>query len=51
MATPNPKEIARVKAMGFLHNRGTDTFSARAVGKNGTMSAEQLAMLAKCAEK
>lgn len=27
----NAKDIARVKALGFLHNRGTDTFSARAV--------------------
>lgn len=51
MATPNARDIARVKALGFLHNRGTDTFSARAVGKNGTMSAEQLAMLAECAKK
>ena len=43
MATPSEKDIARVKALGFLHNRGTDTFSARAVSKNGTMTAEQLA--------
>lgn len=51
MAMPTEKDIARVKALGFLHNRGTDTFSARAVSKNGTMTAEQLANLAECAKK
>lgn len=51
MATPTPQEIMRVKALGFLHNRGTDTFSARAVNKNGTMTAQQLKSLAECAEK
>ena len=51
MATPTPQEIARVKALGFLHNRGTDTFSARAVNKNGTLTAQQLKSLAECAEK
>ena len=51
MATPTPQEIMRVKALGFLHNRGTDTFSARAVNKNGTLTAQQLKSLAECAEK
>lgn len=51
MATPTPQEIARVKSLGFLHNRGTDTFSARAVNKNGTLTAQQLKSLAECAEK
>ena len=51
MAMPTEKDIARVKALGFLHNRGTDTFSARAVSKNGTMTAQQLANLAECAQK
>lgn len=51
MAMPTEKDIARVKALGFLHNRGTDTFSARAVSKNGTMTAQQLANLAECAKK
>ena len=51
MATPSEKDIARVKALGFLYNRGTDTFSARAVSKNGTMTSEQLANLAECAKK
>ena len=51
MAIPSQQEITRVKALGFLHNRGTDTFSARAVSKNGTMTAQQLKSLAECAEK
>lgn len=51
MALPSEKDIARVKAMGFLYNRGSDTFSARAVCKNGTMTADQLANLAECAKK
>ncbi len=51
MALPSQQDIARVKALGFLYNRGTDTFSARAVSKNGTMTAEQLANLAECAAR
>ena len=51
MATPAPQEIMRVKALGFLRNRDTDTFSARAVNKNGTLTAQQLKSLAECAEK
>lgn len=42
-------EITRVKAKGFLHNRGTETFNVRVVNKNGTMTADQLALVADCA--
>ena len=45
------KDIARVKGLGFLHNRGTDTFSARVLSKNGVMTVEQLLNVAQCAEK
>ena len=38
----NEKDINRVKGSGFLHNRGTETFSARVVNKNGTLTVEQL---------
>jgi len=51
MSMPSEKDIARVKGMGFLYNRNAGTFSARAVNKNGTMTAEQLANLAECARK
>ncbi|MDD6041851.1 MAG: 4Fe-4S dicluster domain-containing protein [Clostridia bacterium] len=45
------KEITRVKALGFLHNRGTETFNVRVVNKNGTMTAEQLQVVADCARE
>lgn len=51
VSVPSQQDITRVKALGFLYNRGQGTFSARAVNKNGTLSAEQLANLAECAEK
>jgi len=45
------KDINSVKGRGFLHNRGTDTFSGRIVSKNGVMSSAQLMKIAECAEK
>lgn len=51
MANLSEKDILRVKGLGFLHNRNSDTFSARCVSKNGTFSAEQMRHLADCAEK
>jgi len=51
MITPSQQDIARVKGLGFLYNRGMGTFSARAVNKNGVLTAAQLANLAECAEK
>lgn len=44
------QDINRVKGMGFLHNRGTDTFSGRLVNKNGVLSAEQLKVISEVAE-
>jgi len=49
MSMPSAQDIARVKGMGFLHNRGTDTFSGRLLNKNGTLSAEQLMAAAEMA--
>ena len=51
MAVPSQQDILRVKGLGFLYNRGMGTFSARAVNKNGVLTAAQLANLAECAEK
>ena len=45
------KDINSVKGRGFLHNRGTDTFSGRIVTKNGVMTVEQMLKVAECAEK
>lgn len=51
MAKLTAKDISGVKGRGFLHNRGTDTFSGRIVTKNGVMTAEQMVKVAECAEK
>lgn len=47
----NDQEITRVKGLGFLHNRNTETFSVRVVNKNGTLTAEQLMAVAECAKE
>ena len=36
--TINADEIKRVKAQGFLNNKGTDLFNARIITVNGTVS-------------
>ena len=50
MSNLTERDIARVKGMGFLRNRGTDTFSARIVTKNGVLTAEQLQKLSEIAK-
>ena len=42
MAKPTAAQIAEVKAKGFLHNRGTECFSGRAITENGVLTAAQL---------
>lgn len=49
--TINPTEEKRVKAMGFLSNKGTDNFSARIITINGKVTAEQQRTIAEAAEK
>ncbi len=44
-------DIKRVKGMGFLHNRGQDTFSGRIVTRNGIISAEQSKLVSEAAQK
>lgn len=44
-------EIKRVKALGFLHNRGTDQFSMRIITGNGVLMADQMRCLSEAAEK
>lgn len=46
-----PADVARVKGMGFLLNRGTELFSGRVVPAGGIFTAEQLDTIAKCAQK
>jgi len=45
------EDVARVKAWGFLRNRGTDLFSGRVVPEGSVFTAKQLAVIAECAEK
>lgn len=49
--TIKSEEINRVKALGFLNNRGTDLFNGRIITVNGKISAEQTAIIAKAAKK
>lgn len=42
-------EIKRVKGLGFLHNKGTDAFSARILTVNGKVTPKQLACVAEAA--
>lgn len=49
--TIKPEEIKRVKALGFLNNKGTDLFNARVITVNGKISAEQTKVIAEAAEK
>lgn len=49
--TIKPEEIKRVKAMGFLHNKGTDLFNGRVLTVNGKISALQAATIAEAATK
>ena len=49
--TISAAEIKRVKALGFLNNKGTDLFNARVITVNGKITAHQTAVLAQAAEK
>lgn len=41
----------QVKGQGFLHNRGTDEFSARIITENGVLNAAQLKSISEVAEQ
>jgi len=49
--TVKPEEMKRVKAMGFLQNKGTDCFNARIITVNGKITAKQTQAIAEAAEK
>ena len=44
------QDIKSVKGLGFLHNRGTNTFSARIITENGMLTADQIAILSEAAK-
>lgn len=45
--TVKPAEIKRVKALGFLHNKGTDLFNGRIITRNGKITAQQAKVIAR----
>lgn len=49
--TLSPEEIKALKGRGWLHNKGTDAFSARVITVNGKVSADQLQAVADAARK
>ncbi len=49
--TVTPADEKRVKALGFLNNKGTDNFSARIITVNGKITAAQQRCIAEAAEK
>ncbi len=44
-------DIKRVKALGFLNNKGTDLFNGRVITVNGKIKAHQAKVIAEAAEK
>lgn len=48
--TVSSEDEKRVKALGFLSNKGTDNFSGRVITVNGKITAAQLKCIAKAAE-
>ena len=49
--TMTPDEIQALKGRGWLHNKGTDSFSARVITVNGKVTADQLHAVAEAARK
>ena len=49
--TIKPEDIKRVKALGFLNNKGTDLFNGRIITVNGKINAEQAAVIAEAAKR
>ncbi|MBQ8858148.1 MAG: (4Fe-4S)-binding protein [Lachnospiraceae bacterium] len=49
--TISKEEIARVKGLGFLNNKGTDEFNGRVITRNGKITSKQMITIAEAAEK
>lgn len=49
--TVSAEDIKRVKAWGFLHNKGTDNFNARIITRNGKITAEESQCITEAAER
>ena len=50
-ASISAEEIKRLKGLGFLHNKGTNNFSARVITRNGKITAAENARIAEAAAK
>lgn len=49
--TVSADEIKRVKGLGFLQQKGTDTFNARVLTRNGKITTQEVKMVTEAAEK
>ena len=49
--TISKEELARVKGLGFLLNKGTDCFNGRVITRNGKITSKEMIHIAKAAEK
>lgn len=49
--TLKPEDIKRVKALGFLNNKGTDLFNGRVITVNGKITVPQMQAITEAAEK
>ncbi len=49
--TISAEDIRKVKALGFLNNKGTDLFNGRVITVNGKITAAQAKVIAEAAEK
>lgn len=45
------ENIKRVKALGFLHNKGTDRFNCRVITRNGKITSQECRRIMEAAEK
>ena len=51
MVTVPAEEITRVKALGCLHNKGTDNFNVRVITRNGKITTAEHKQIAEAAER
>ena len=49
--TISKEELARVKGLGFLLNKGTDCFNGRVITRNGKITSKEMMRIAEAAEK
>ncbi|MBR3910716.1 MAG: (4Fe-4S)-binding protein, partial [Anaerotignum sp.] len=49
--TVSADDIKRVKGLGFLQQKGTDTFNARVLTRNGKITTKEAMVVAEAADK